>query len=376
MDNIAREMQRIRDEVVNMRGIRETFISELKESSSENRRQASAMINEFRKNRAENARSDNEKRMSFASGLRRQVSETINEFGVDRSRMAAKTKAELSDFTSGVRHSVQELRKDTGELLRSFENERMEISRETRAGLVKFFSDLRSSIVEMLIQIGSERKETTKQIRAMLEKSQSERKETTKQIRAMLEKCLTDTRRFVADIKNTAEADSRVRKERVSGLKKDVNALRVAMARDLREAGEIWRGAAASKPAAAEKISQPEVREQKAEEEAAPVTATPAEQPSKEESMVSQEESAAAPEVREKSEKSEIKEEIIPDDLTLIPEIGPSRARNLNDAGIFTLEQLAGADLQMLKEVFKDKGKAPDFKMWVREAKKLISGKD
>ncbi len=386
MDSFAQDMLRIRDEIVSLRGARVSFIGELKNSVNETRRHAAAMINDFSRQRAEKAGSDKAALVFFASGLRTQVNEMINEFGAHRSRMAAGKKAELLDCVSNTKQAVHELKNAVDKLLKGLEGDRMNMSRETRASLNGFISDLRREIREMLSGFDSARQERTKETKTMLAD------------------CLSNTRRFVADTKRDlrsmqkdftaarlekARADRLGRKDfivelsqNMAGLRQETGDLLRRLSGDFHQAGRIWRSPAA--PAAAPGPPEP-APEKKIEEEPERPEAKLEEKAPEAERIV-EEEKPAVPETEtglaaagKKEEEAEPvlkKKEIVPDDLTLIPEIGPSRARHLNEAGIYTFEQLARSPVETLRKAIKEKGRQPDFDKWIQTAKDLVSKKE
>lgn len=61
-----------------------------------------------------------------------------------------------------------------------------------------------------------------------------------------------------------------------------------------------------------------------------------------------------------------------PDDLTIIDRLGPAREEDLNERGIFTIEDLANADLDVVEAI--DGVSRAMAVAWIAEAQSLLEG--
>ena len=77
-----------------------------------------------------------------------------------------------------------------------------------------------------------------------------------------------------------------------------------------------------------------------------------------------------AAEKRKKKKEMEMAQ-LDPDDLTQIKGIGPSRQELLNEAGIFTIAQLAGITPQQLEQILGESARKIDLKACIKQAKRL-----
>jgi len=64
--------------------------------------------------------------------------------------------------------------------------------------------------------------------------------------------------------------------------------------------------------------------------------------------------------------------EVVPDDLTVIRGIGPSMETRLNECGVTTYAQLAGASRDVIREKLGDFGRLAKVDDWIARAKELI----
>lgn len=64
--------------------------------------------------------------------------------------------------------------------------------------------------------------------------------------------------------------------------------------------------------------------------------------------------------------------ELVKDDLEVIQGIGPTYARRLNKAGIFTYVDLTRATPERLKEIVATQGPTPNVDPWITQAEQLV----
>ena len=133
------DMTRLVGEIGAMRGAREGFVSDLKDTVSELKDTVSEMQAGFRDAHGEMGERTRADLQAFASRLKDTVSEMQAGFGDAHGEMSEKTRADLEAFVSGLKDTVSEMQA-------GFRDAHGEMSEKTRADLEAFVSGLKDYV--------------------------------------------------------------------------------------------------------------------------------------------------------------------------------------------------------------------------------------
>jgi predicted flap endonuclease-1-like 5' DNA nuclease len=361
MENLTNEMTRLRCDIDLLRESRSAFLAGLRGEVRGNREHAIRMVNEFRSDRISRTGADREGRKAFAANLCAGVGDMLKDFREERTESASETRGALEACVSEVSRFVSDLKKDVQNTMAALHEDRVEMSRDTKENLEGFVSGLKADVENLLAEF--------KDDRASLSAETS----------AVLLDCVSSTRRFVSELKKDAqntmaaliasrrqktEADRREREsfiadltQRVSALREHIQKVSKGFADDVSGARQAWTG----------------VHRTQAPAEQNPATYT--EETVQPGAGLEFEEAGLQPAFEDTEEESGSEERpaesFVPDELTLIPGVGPGRERMLKEAGIYTFAQIAGSTPEGLRKALGEMGRLAPVEDWIEAAKRL-----
>jgi len=238
-------------------------------------------------------------------------------------------------FISDLRHDISELKAGAEKMQSGFRSEHAEMSRNMKANLGSFVSDLKSKVSDVQAGFRNDRFDMSRNMKADLLAFISELKEFASELAEDVSDMQSGFRKAHANM----AAKTKGERERflselgqyMNVLRQEIAGFRREFADDIAGARRAWFGHFPAGTAAAE-----------TEEIKTPHAA----------------EAATA-------------DEVIPNDFTVIAEIGPVRQGRLNKAGYYTFAQLAKSTPEKLREILGKSARSANVENWIDDARDL-----
>jgi predicted flap endonuclease-1-like 5' DNA nuclease/gas vesicle protein len=334
MGHFTDDMTRLCGEIGALRSTGEAFIHALRHDTAEMKENAADMLSGFRRDHTEMAKKMKDGLGLFVSGLKADVFGMQAGFREDRIEMITKTKEDHQDFLSQTEEFVAGLREEVADMLSIFRNDRAEMAGEMKEDLEDSVNRIKDFVSALMDDVAEMRRTMSEEQAEMARKSKED-----------LEGCIRDLKDRVAQIRSTFQNEYKEMsrkgkaergqflsdlKESLLHLMEGVTDFRMTFLADLEGAREAWRGAGAI------------------------------------------EKKVKATSVTKKGETKEPPEEVTPDDLMAIQGIGPAMQNRLNQAGVYTFNQLANSNPDELCRHLGKSSRKAAVEKWIAQAKERV----
>jgi predicted flap endonuclease-1-like 5' DNA nuclease len=324
MSKLVQEMKNLRENIEFLGESRRAYINDLKNEVKDSKDQTSSMVHNFGKTRAEKAKDAKISRKSFVSNMKSDVCDKLQSFEDDRVRMA-------KEMEKSLKNMVSDLHMNMNDMFAEFENERAVITKKVNTALQECVSQTKTFVAEMKNDVGEMKAAFSA---SHVESSKKEKK---------------NRKDFVSNLKDD-----------VSEMKKETQNMMQGFQEEAHDVHEAWNGCQTAKPSNKKRSSGIKGRETEEGDKKKDIKLTM----SHEKPVIT----AKVDEIQNEKKQSSVN---MPDDLSLIKGIGSGRQKKLNEAGIYTFEQMAECTPETLRSAIGDTLKLVPVEKWPEEAAKF-----